>query len=56
MINTVMNTVMNSGMIIKLIMSELDAETREWLAGMKLGGRLEYLSDFENGYFFGVIF
>lgn len=43
-------------MIIKLIMSELDVETREWLAGLKLGERLEYLSDFENGYYLGVIF
>ena len=37
-------------------MGDLDAETQQWLKSMKLGNNLSYLSDFENGYYMGVIF
>jgi len=37
-------------------MSDLDAETAEWLSSLKLGDKLQYLSDFENGYYMGVVF
>lgn len=37
-------------------MSDFDNETIEWLNGLKLGDKLSYVSDFENGYYMGVIF
>ena len=37
-------------------MGELDVETQEWLSGLRLGDRLQYYSDFENGYYMGMIF
>ncbi len=37
-------------------MGDLDSETIEWLNSLKLGDKLSYLSDFDNGYYMGVIF
>lgn len=37
-------------------MADIDADTINWLSGLKLGQNLQYLSDFENGYYMGVIF
>jgi hypothetical protein len=37
-------------------MGDLDVETMDWLNSMKLGNKLSYLSDFENGYYMGQIF
>lgn len=37
-------------------MGDLDGETIEWLNGLRLGDKLSYVSDFENGYYLGVIF
>jgi hypothetical protein len=37
-------------------MGDIDGETVDWLNGLKLGERLEYVSDFENGYYMGIIF
>ena len=37
-------------------MSVLDTETQAWLNTLKLNKNFKSISDFENGYNFGVIF
>lgn len=38
------------------MISDLDPKTYAWLTSLKLGKRINTISQFENGYYFGLIF